>query len=97
MAMLKAVTQQTAGIRRPGSAALDLAYVAAGRLDGFWELGLSAWDTAAGSLLITEAGGLVGTITGAEYNQRGHIVAGTPKVYPALVEVLAPFVPPELR
>jgi myo-inositol-1(or 4)-monophosphatase len=97
MGMLKAVTQQTAGIRRPGSAALDLAYVAAGRLDGFWELGLSPWDTAAGTLLITEAGGMVGTITGAEYNQSGHIVAGSPKVYTALLEVLAPHVPPELR
>jgi len=97
MAMLKSVTMQTAGIRRPGSAALDLAYVAAGRLDGFWELGLSPWDTAAGSLLITEAGGLVGTIRGGEYTQSGHIVAGTPKVYPALLEVLAPHVPQDLR
>jgi myo-inositol-1(or 4)-monophosphatase len=97
MAMLKAVTRQTAGIRRAGSAALDLAYVAAGRLDGFWELGLAPWDTAAGSLLITEAGGMVGTITGAEYQQRGHIVAGNPKVYPLLLEVLAPHVPEELR
>ena len=97
MAMLKGVTQQTAGIRRPGAAALDLAYVAAGRLDGFWELGLSPWDTAAGSLLITEAGGMVGTITGDEYIQGGHIVAGTPKVYPLLLDVLAPHVPQELR
>src|SRR5687767_14484316 len=97
MGMLKAVTQQTAGIRRPGSAALDLAYVAAGRLDAFWELGLSPWDTAAGTLLITEAGGLIGTITGDEYRQGGHIVGGTPKVYPALLEILAPHVPPELR
>src|SRR5215510_5781982 len=71
LAMLKAVMQSTAGIRRPGSAALDLAYVAAGRLDGFWEIGLSPWDTAAGILLITEAGGLVGTLNGAEYKQQG--------------------------
>ena len=56
----------TAGIRRPGSAALDLAYVAAGRLDGFWEIGLHPWDTAAGTLLITEAGGLIGTLTGGD-------------------------------
>ena len=97
MAMFKSVTMQTAGIRRPGSAALDLAYLAAGRLDGFWELGLSPWDTAAGSLLITEAGGLIGTITGGEYTQGGHIVAGTPKVYPALLDVLAPHVPKDLR
>jgi len=97
MAMLKAVIQHTSGIRRPGSAALDLAYVAAGRLDAFWELGLSPWDTAAGTLLITEAGGLIGTITGAEYNHGGHIVGGTPKVYPALLELLAPHVPADLR
>ncbi|RPI14531.1 MAG: inositol monophosphatase [Lysobacterales bacterium] len=95
--MLKAVMQQTAGIRRPGSAALDLAYVAAGRTDGFWEIGLNAWDTAAGTLLITEAGGRVGTLTGGEYRQGGNIIAGTPKVYDALVECLRPFVPEPLR
>lgn len=97
MDMFKAVTKQTAGIRRPGAAALDLAYVAAGRLDGFWELGLSPWDTAAGTLLITEAGGMVGTLTGGEYHQQGHILAGTPKVYAALLETLRPFVPDDLR
>lgn len=97
MAMMKTVIQQTAGIRRPGSAALDLAYVAAGRLDGFWEFGLSPWDTAAGTLLITEAGGMVGTLTGSEYKQAGHILVGTPKVYAPLVEALAPHVPAELR
>jgi myo-inositol-1(or 4)-monophosphatase len=96
MGMFKAVTEQTAGIRRPGAAALDLAYVAAGRLDAFWELGLSPWDTAAGMLLITEAGGMVGTLTGGEYKQQGHIVAGTPKVYAALLETLRPFVPADL-
>jgi myo-inositol-1(or 4)-monophosphatase len=97
MAMLKAVTQATAGIRRPGAAALDLAYVAAGRLDGFWELGLSPWDTAAGTLLITEAGGMVGTLDGSEYKQQGDIVGGTPKVYAPLLELLAPHVPEALR
>jgi myo-inositol-1(or 4)-monophosphatase len=97
LAMMKAVMQATAGIRRPGAAALDLAYVAAGRLDAFWEIGLSPWDTAAGTLLITEAGGLVGTLTGAEYRQQGHIVAGTPKVYVPMVDLLAPFVPQELK
>lgn len=97
MAMLKELTQQSAGIRRPGAASLDLAYVAAGRLDGFWEFGLAPWDTAAGTLLITEAGGLVGTLTGDEYTQQGHIVAGAPKCYQALLEVLAPHVPEELK
>jgi myo-inositol-1(or 4)-monophosphatase len=93
LAMLKAVMLQTAGIRRPGAAALDLAYVAAGRIDAFWEIGLNIWDTAAGTLLITEAGGRVGTLTGGEYRNAGHIVGGTPKVFDALVECLAPHVP----
>jgi myo-inositol-1(or 4)-monophosphatase len=97
MGMFKAVTMQTAGIRRPGAAALDLAYVAAGRLDAFWELGLSPWDTAAGMLLITEAGGMVGTLTGGDYQHQGNIVAGTPKVYAALLETLRPFIPEELQ
>ena len=97
MAMLKAVMQATAGIRRPGAAALDLAYVAAGRLDAFWELGLSPWDTAAGTLLITEAGGMIGRLNGGEYKLDGDIVVGTPKVYAPLLELLAPHVPENLR
>lgn len=97
LAMLKAVMQQTAGIRRPGAASLDLAYVAAGRVDGFWEIGLNAWDTAAGTLLITEAGGRIGTLGGGEYRQGGNVAAGTPKVYEALVECLRPHLPEELR
>jgi myo-inositol-1(or 4)-monophosphatase len=97
LGMLRAVTENAAGVRRPGAAALDLAYVAAGRVDAFWELGLSAWDTAAGTLLIQEAGGRIGTLTGDEYRQEGHIVAGTPKVYAALLETLAPHVPEDLR
>ena len=97
MDMFKVLTQQAAGLRRPGAASLDLAYVAAGRLDGFWELGLAPWDTAAGKLLITEAGGLISTLGGGEYEHQGHIVAGTPKVHAALLEAIAPFVPAELR
>ncbi len=97
LGMLKAVMQQTAGIRRPGSAALDLAYVAAGRVDAFWEIGLAPWDSAAGTLLIQEAGGRIGTLTGADYQQGGHVVAGTPRVYDALLELLAPHVPDDLR
>jgi myo-inositol-1(or 4)-monophosphatase len=95
--MLRAVTLHAAGVRRPGAAALDMAYVAAGRVDAFWEIGLSPWDTAAGTLLIQEAGGRIGTLNGAEYRQEGHVVAGTPKVYAALIELLAPHVPAELR
>lgn len=97
MGMLKAVMQATAGIRRPGAAALDLAYVAAGRLDAFWEMGLSPWDTAAGTLLITEAGGMIGRLNGGEYKSEGDIVAGTPKVYAPLLELLAPHIPQALR
>ena len=97
LAMMKAVMQQSAGIRRPGAASLDLAYVAAGRIDAFWEIGLNAWDTAAGTLLITEAGGRIGTLTGGEYRQNGNVLAGSPKVYEAMLECLAPHVPAELR
>jgi myo-inositol-1(or 4)-monophosphatase len=97
LAMLKVVMEQSAGVRRPGSAALDLAYVACGRVDAFWEIGLAPWDTAAGLLLIQEAGGRTGTLTGAPYNHGGNIVAGSPKVYTALIEALAPHVPENLR
>jgi myo-inositol-1(or 4)-monophosphatase len=97
LAMLKAVMLKASGLRRPGAAALDLAYVAAGRCDGFWEMGLKPWDTAAGTLLITEAGGRIGTLTGDDYKQGGHIIGGTPKVYAALVAELAPLVPASLK
>jgi myo-inositol-1(or 4)-monophosphatase len=97
LSMLRLVMERTAGIRRPGAASLDLAYLAAGRLDGFWEIGLNAWDTAAGTLLITEAGGRVGTLTGGEYRQSGNIIAGSPKVFDEMVEALRPLVPAELR
>jgi myo-inositol-1(or 4)-monophosphatase len=96
-AMFRRLTELTAGIRRPGSAALDLAYVAAGRVDGFWEMGLKPWDTAAGTLMIREAGGRVGTLGGEEYQLGANIVAGAPKVYEALIEAIAPHVPEELR
>jgi myo-inositol-1(or 4)-monophosphatase len=97
LGMMRAVMEHTAGIRRPGSAALDLAYVAAGRVDAFWEIGLKPWDTAAGTLLIQEAGGRVGTLTGEPYDQNGNLIAGSPKAYEALVELLAPHVTERLR
>ena len=97
LGMMKSVMEHTAGIRRPGSAALDLAYVAAGRVDAFWEIGLAPWDTAAGTLLIQEAGGRIGTLTGQPYVQGGHVVAGTPKVFDELVACIGPFVPANLR
>jgi myo-inositol-1(or 4)-monophosphatase len=92
MKMLGSVMQQCAGVRRPGAAALDLCYVAAGWSDGFFETGLSAWDVAAGSLLVTEAGGLVGNFTGdADFLYRREVVAGNPKIYAQLVQTLAPY------
>ena len=97
LSMLKVLMSTAAGIRRPGSAALDLAYVAAGRLDGFWEFGLSPWDTAAGTLLIQEAGGRVGTPAGDEYALGKNIVAGNPKVYEGLLAAIGPLTPAALR
>ena len=89
----EALFGKCAGVRRTGSAALDLAYVASGRLDGFWEFGLRPWDIAAGSLLIQEAGGLVGDLQGGEdYLRQGDVVAGTPKVFKALLQTLMPVV-----
>jgi myo-inositol-1(or 4)-monophosphatase len=77
------------GIRRCGSAAIDLAYLALGRFDGFWEIGLSIWDIAAGSLIIEEAGGIVTDFWGgANYMESGYIVAGNPNVYPELAQVV---------
>jgi myo-inositol-1(or 4)-monophosphatase len=95
--MMKAVILNTAGLRRAGAASLDLAYVAAGRLDAFWEIGLSPWDTAAGTLLIQEAGGRIGTLSGGDYTQGGNVLCGTPKVYEAMVELLALHLPEGLR
>lgn len=81
-----------AGLRRPGAAALDLANVAAGRFDGFFEQGLSSWDVAAGALLVTEAGGLVGNYTGdAEFLNGREIVAGNAKQYAQMVSILREF------
>jgi myo-inositol-1(or 4)-monophosphatase len=86
---LKKMMQSSAGLRRAGAAALDLAYVACGRLDAFWELGLSPWDMAAGALMIQEAGGLVGDLSGEPgYLESGEIAAATPKVFTALLEAL---------
>jgi myo-inositol-1(or 4)-monophosphatase len=91
MKVLETVMRSCAGVRRPGAAALDLCYVAAGWYDGFFETGLSPWDVAAGSLLVTEAGGLVGNFTGeADFLYRREVVAGCPKIYGQLVQMLAP-------
>lgn len=88
---LEAMIGKCAGVRRTGSAALDLAYLACGRLDGFWEFGLRPWDIAAGSLLVQEAGGLISDLQGGEdYLKHGDVVAGTPKVFKSLLQTLIP-------
>ncbi|WP_395011488.1 inositol monophosphatase family protein [Undibacterium sp.] len=92
MEMYKIMTQKCQGLRRPGAAALDLAYVAMGRLDGFFEKGLAPWDIAAGSLVVTEAGGIVGTFSGeSDYLYKGDVLAGTPKVFGQMVNALQTF------
>jgi len=98
MDMLKTVIPRTAGVRRAGAASLDLAYVAAGRLDGFWEFGLSPWDIAAGVLLIEEAGGLVSDFSGGQsFMDTGHIVAGNPRLFKVLLQTLQPALPAALK
>jgi myo-inositol-1(or 4)-monophosphatase len=89
--MFGSLITQCLEMRRAGSAALDLAYVASGRLDGFWEIGLNQWDIAAGVLLVQEAGGLVGDFVGGdEFFKTGNIVAGSPKVFKALLQTIRP-------
>ncbi len=88
--MFGEITRRVAGVRRPGSAALDLAWVAAGRLDGFWEMGLSPWDMAGGALLVREAGGMVGDFQGADlFLDSGRIVAANAKLFSPLLQALS--------
>ncbi|MGH8716124.1 MAG: inositol monophosphatase family protein [Burkholderiales bacterium] len=96
--MFRDIVKNTAGVRRAGAASLDLAYVAAGRLDGFWEMGLGPWDIAAGNLLIQEAGGLIGDFEGDDgYLESGNVVSGNPKIFAQLIKILAPHLTPALR
>jgi len=98
LGMFKAFLKETAGVRRPGSAALDLAYVAAGRVDGFWELGLSPWDVAAGALLVKEAGGIVTDFAGGErYLESGNIIAGGIKVHKSMIKEITAHLNEHLR
>lgn len=95
---LRVLSGRCGDVRRAGAAALDLAYVAGGRLDGFWEIGLSKWDIAAGALLIQEAGGLVGDFGGGhEFLDTGNIVAGSPRVFKGIVQAIHPCLPPTLQ
>jgi myo-inositol-1(or 4)-monophosphatase len=87
MGSLKSITGTCRGIRQSGSAALDLAYVAAGRLDGFWQMGLSKWDIAAGIVLVREAGGFIGDLKGGEnFWETGDIAAANPKCFRNLIQ-----------
>ncbi len=95
--MFRGVSKRAADLRRAGSAALDLAYVAAGRLDGYWEIGLHPWDLAAGALLVREAGGVVGDFTGGEnFMDSGNIVAGSPKLFHDLMQEVQSHCTPDL-
>jgi myo-inositol-1(or 4)-monophosphatase len=98
LAIFKEMTKRSVGVRRPGAASLDLAWVSCGRIDGFWEFGLAPWDMAAGALLILEAGGLVSDLAGdSNYLQTGNIVAGTPKVFNQLLQTIQPLRSPALQ
>jgi myo-inositol-1(or 4)-monophosphatase len=91
---LRELLPRVSGVRRAGSASLDLAHVACGRFDGFWEFGLSAWDMAAGCLLIQEAGGLVGDFSGGkDYLETGNVIAGNPKIYEQMLALIRPHLP----
>ena len=88
---LAELAAQCMGIRRAGAAALDLAYVAAGRFDGFWETGLERWDIAAGALIIKEAGGLISDLSGSErYLDNGQVVCCNPKIFKQLLSTVGP-------
>ncbi len=96
--MFKAIHPKVAGIRRAGSAALDLAYLAAGRLDGFWEIELNIWDIAAGVLLVKEAGGFVGDFSGRDkYLETGNVVAGNEQVFKAILKTIHPHLTADLQ
>jgi len=98
LAMLNDLTLNTAGVRRLGVASLDLAYVAAGRLDGFWEYGLMEWDMAGGALLITEAGGMIGEFSGGHnYLKSGNVVCGNPKIFKAILQKIRPHLEGSLK
>lgn len=98
LGMFRSLVGQTAGIRRAGAASLDLAYVAAGRYDAFWEFGLSQWDMAAGALLIQEAGGLVSDFSGGhDFLDKGHLVAGNTKCFKAVLTAIQPHLSAALK
>ena len=91
MAMLSKTLSNTSGVRRAGAAALDMCYVAAGRLDAYFETGLGPWDLAAGSLIVREAGGMVSGLDGSEnFLDTGHVLTGSPRIYRDFAKLCAP-------
>ena len=98
LAMFRAITIDSAGIRRAGSAALDLAYLAAGRLDAFWEIELKEWDMAAGILLVKEAGGVATDFSfNDNYLESGNLIAGSPRMHQLMYQLIEPHVTPALK
>ncbi len=98
METLKSFMLKTAGIRRPGSAALDLAYVAAGRVDGYWEMNLKPWDIAAGALIVQEAGGFVTDLRGGDnFLTSGNLIAANPKMLKHMAKVITATIPEKYR
>lgn len=98
LAMFKAIHPKVAGIRRAGSAALDLAYLAAGRMDGFWEIELNIWDIAAGALLVKEAGGFIGDFSGrGKFLETGNVVAGNDSVFKEILKTIHPHLTQDLQ
>ena len=98
LGMFRALTTECAGIRRAGSAALDLAYVAAGRMDGYWEIGVMEWDMAAGILLIKEAGGVVTDFSfNDNYLESGNVIVGSPKMHQLMYQLIEPHVTDNLK
>jgi myo-inositol-1(or 4)-monophosphatase len=98
LGMFRALTTECAGIRRAGSAALDLAYVAAGRMDGYWEIGIMEWDMAAGILLIKEAGGVVTDFSfNDNYLESGNVIVGSPKMHQLMYQLIEPHVTDNLK
>ncbi len=96
--MFRAVTADTAGIRRAGAAALDLAYVACGRLDAYWEIGVSEWDIAAGVLLVQEAGGVATDFAfNDKYLQTGNVIVGNPRMHQLMYHTLEPHITANLK
>ena len=94
----KAIYPHVSDIRRAGAAALDLAYVASGRLDGHWEIGLNSWDIAAGALMVKEAGGFIGDFSGRnKYLETGNVVAGNSDVYKQILKKIHPHLSEELQ